>query len=614
MRTFLLLFLSTGALADIRIAEPAARPGIGMPFPAAVKGPIVVAMTSPSCPISRRFAPVLARLSSKHHVLFIGVHGTSAELAAFSKLHGFVGTVRPDRDLARKLGATSTTEVFLVNAKGVLVYRGAISDQYGIGIAHGKPRRTFLADAMTAMDKGENPTIASTSAPGCVLDFTDARKNAPITWNGRVHAIIRQRCERCHRDGGNAPFPLETYEQVSEHAGMVRVAVRKQIMPPWFASKDSLPMANDASLSDAEKRDLLAWLKSGRAKGDAVAQLPNPNWPTEWIIGKPDAIFELPRDVRIKAEGRMPYVNLRVKTSYPKDRWVRAWEVRPTATDVVHHVLAFVQKGDDRNPRNGYFVGYVPGNGTARYPDGVALRLPAGATIQFQLHYTPNGTARVDRTQLALQFTDKPKYEVRVEGIANEKIRIPAGNANRVERAYAPIPVDAQVLGLMAHMHYRGKSFRYELVTKEGERRLLLDLPRYDFNWQLAYWFKEPLTVRSGSRIEVTAVFDNSADNKANPDPKKDVRWGTQSDDEMLIGYVFYYVPTVPAGQPVPKLRWTLADRLLTSLDKDRDGRVSKSECPAKWTDDFARLDTDRDGFVSRVELEPVNRWKSARR
>jgi len=413
---------------------------------------------------------------------------------------------------------------------------------------------------------------------------------------------------RCHRTGGVAPFPLETYEQVSDRAGMVGLVVRKGIMPPWFAKGGHF--ANDRSLDAEEKRDLAAWLKAKRPKGDP-ALAPEPRtWPDGWTIGEPDRVFALPRDVPVDAEGRMPYVNVRVATGLEEDRWVRAWEVRPGARDVVHHVLVFALPPGRRPPRvqDGFFAAFVPGNGSAVYPDGLAKRLPKGATLFFQLHYTPNGRATTDRTRLGVVYADAPRHEVRTEGIANERIEIPAGAADHEERAAIRLPADARLLALMPHMHYRGKSFRYELQTPGGARRAILDVPRYDFNWQLAYRLDEPLTAPAGSRIHVTARFDNSADNPANPEPEATVHWGEQSDDEMLIGYVEYYLPAVKAGEPVPALRGTRADEVLARLDADGDGKISREECPARLADAFERLDENRDGMVTREELEPLNR------
>ncbi|MEM8882577.1 MAG: redoxin domain-containing protein [Planctomycetota bacterium] len=614
--TSLLLLLAFTADPEL-VALPAERPGLGEPvaFEHAAK-PYVLAMTSTTCPLSRKFAPVLGRLSRTIDVVFVDVQGvdTKERFEAFAKQHGFRGRLvhDPERKLARKLGATTTTEVFLVDAAGKLAYRGAVSDQYGVQTALDAPRHDFLADAIAALRAGRAPRVRSTSAPGCKLAFESAEKTE-LTYHGRIEHIVQRRCVECHRQGGLAPFALETWDELRDHAGMAGLTVRKGLMPPWFAGEKSKhDFANDRSLTPAEKRDLLAWLKSDMPKGDPADAPKKRAWPNAWVIGKPDRVFTLPRAVPVDAEGRMPYVNVQVRTELEEDTWVKAWQVRPTDLAVVHHVLVFAlppgQRRPGRGELGGFFAAYVPGNGSTIYPDGFAKRLPKGTTLHFQLHYTPNGTATIDRTTLGIVTTTKPKHEVRTSGIANTRIRIPAGKADHEERAFAAVPMDVRVLALMPHMHFRGKAFRYELVTPAGASTTLLDVPRYDFNWQLAYWFVKPVTVAKGSRIEVTAVYDNSEGNPANPDPEQRVRWGDQSDDEMLIGYVEYYVPGVAAGQPVPDLRGSRADRLLARLDKNEDGVVSRDECPRNLRNAFDQLDQDGDDQLTRAELEAVNR------
>jgi hypothetical protein len=164
--------------------------------------------------------------------------------------------------------------------------------------------------------------------------------------------------------------------------------------------------------------------------------------------------------------------------------------------------------------------------------------------VNFQIHYTPNGTATKERLRLGLIYAKSPpKYEIRTVAVPNVFLKIPPGAANHVETITRPVPVDLAVTSLLAHMHVRGKAFKFELTTPDGKTETLLDLPNYDFNWQLRYDFKQPRILPRGSTVRITAVFDNSADNKSNPDPTKLVRWGPQTYDEMMIGYFEYFVP-----------------------------------------------------------------------
>jgi mono/diheme cytochrome c family protein len=463
--------------------------------------------------------------------------------------HGFAGRYVHDADgkLTAALGATSTAEVFVLDAARTVVYRGAADDQYGLGYSLDAPRTKYLAVALEEALAGKVPTVAATTAPGCALEPDSAKAPAvALTYHARVERIVQANCVECHRTGGVAPFALEKYEQVVSHKAMIKKVVDDGTMPPWFAAHGKAghsPFSNDRSLTAADKKDLLAWLSGDLKKGDpADAPLPR-KYESGWLIGKPDAEFQIPRAIAVKAEGTMGYQNVQVETSYDEDRWVRAIEVQPTAREVVHHVLVFaVPKGQRlRGEGTGFFAVYVPGNNVLVYPDGYAKKLPKGATLHFQIHYTPNGKATTDRTRLGLVFAkEAPRHEIQVAGIANTRFQIPAGADNHEVAAKIPVPFDAKVLALFPHAHLRGKAARFDLRTPDGKSATLLEVPHYDFNWQLQYRFADPVTAPRGSTVTYTAWYDNSDKNPANPDPKKPVRWGQQTYEEMHLGYVEY--------------------------------------------------------------------------
>jgi hypothetical protein len=542
----------------------------------------VVAMTSTSCPLSRKYLPRLEELvqASGDGIAWVLVNPVATDkpagMQAVATRFGDRVTFVHDAEgrLAATLGATSTTDVVVLTPDLTIAYHGAIDDQYGFGYALDAPRKRFLADALAAIRVGSEPPVSATEAPGCVLDAPGAAlPPTAVTYHARISRIVERHCVECHREGGVGPFALDSHDDLVAHAAMVREVIDRGTMPPWFAApvpadaetgRVHSPWANDRSLGAAEKRDLLAWLDGGRPEGDP-AEAPAPRtFPAGWQIGTPDAVFEFAEPVAVKATGVMPYQTVFVDTHLPEDRWVQAIEVQPGDPGVVHHALIHLTGEIDSladvaaaaEERGGFWGEYVPGQNTLVFPDGFAKRLPKGARLRFQMHYTPSGTATTDRTRVGVIYAKQPpRHEVRVAGIVNPRISIPPGAAHHREDASLTLPFDATIMGFLPHMHVRGAACRYELVRRDGGRSTLLDIPRYDFNWQLLYRLHEPLALEAGDRLVFTAWYDNSDGNPANPDPTKTVRWGPQTFDEMHLGYVEYFVPGIPAGEPLPGLR-----------------------------------------------------------
>ncbi len=605
---------------------------------------VVVAMTSTSCPLSKKYLPTLVDLAGSYAprgVAFLLVNPVAADSPEEMKsiaqsLEGKAAYVwDKDATLATAVGAVTTTDAFVLDPSRTVVYHGAIDDQYGFGYSLDAPRHRYLADALEAVLAGRSVTVPATAAPGCTLDLESATaQTTTVTYHNRISRIIQRHCVECHRDGGVAPFSLETFDNVAAHAPMIRDVVQRGVMPPWFAGppqKDQpSPWSNDPSLASRDKQDLVAWIAGGQPQGDP-RDAPQPRtFPDGWLIGKPDAIFEMPRPVAVKASGVMPYQYLSTETNLEEDQWVQALEVRPGQRNVVHHILVFDVVGGEedrfRGGTNGFFAAYVPGNGVLVYPEGFARRLRKGSRLVFQLHYTPNGKAVEDRSQVGLVFAKAaPRQEVHVTGLANPRLQIPPHADNYADHAQIRLPADVQVLGFMPHMHLRGKACRYETIGAEGQATTLLDVPRYDFNWQLPYRFAEPPTLRAGTTLKFTAWYDNSDQNPANPDPSQNVRWGEQTFDEMLLGYVEYVVP----GEKPGAASWSDArrraggngpkrvpDGLFQRLDADRDGRLSLDEVrragenaprlkgkPELVEVLFTRLDSNRDGALDAAEF-----------
>ncbi len=526
---------------------------------------LVIALTSSSCPVSKRQFPQLAKLEGQLKekgvaLLLVNPFASDkpTDIAAQIAENKLASPYVHDRAqaLARALQASTTTEVFLLDPTRTLVYRGALDDQFGVDYSLDAPRHRYLLDAVDSLLAGRRPAVQATAAPGCELDLGPAPTAAAtaVTYHRDVARILGQNCVRCHHDGGIAPFALDDLEEVRDRAKVIRRVVSEGTMPPWFAApeKDGAPSpwANDCSLSARDKSDLLAWLAStDRPLGDPKEAPARQLFPGEWSIGTPDLIIPLSKAYDIKATGFMPYQFDVVQTTLTEDKWVTGYEILPSARDVVHHVIVRVhEKGSDPRDRGAgredLWAAYVPGNGSNVYPAGFARKLPAGARVSFEIHYTPSGQAKKERLRIGLLFArETPRFEVRTAGIPKINLNIPPGAANHREVQTRPVPIDLPVISLIAHMHVRGKAFTFEVVGTDGKAETLLDLPHYDFNWQLRYEFKKPRVLPRGSTVRLTATFDNSAANKANPDPTKTVRWGNQTYEEMMIGYLEYFVP-----------------------------------------------------------------------
>jgi thiol-disulfide isomerase/thioredoxin len=525
------------------------------------KKAVVVAFTSTSCPISKKYAPALARLEKSYRekgIAFVFVNPIATDSLDDLKALGFTGPYVHDKDgeFAAKIGAEFTTDTFLIDSARTVIYRGAIDDQYGRGFAYDEPKRSYLASAIDAPLAGKQPVIAATEAPGCALDVKKAANATTATYHRDISRLVQSHCIECHRKEGVAPFSLETYKDVVAHAGEIKRVVDKGIMPPWFAARPKegeTPWVNDPSLTTHEKEQFLGWLKSDRAEGDMADAPIARTFDPGWQIGKPDLIVKPKEPIKVKAEGIMPYQNVVVETKLDEDKWVQALEVRPSAKQVVHHVLVFVMGARGAaNPLEGlaqndgitYYAIYVPGNSSVIYPEGFGKKFSKGAKVHFQIHYTPNGTATEDLTELGIVYAkEKPKHEVRVMPLVNPTFAIPPGADNYEVPAVQKLPFNAKIIGFLPHMHLRGKAFRYEVIEPDGKKEVLLEVPYYDFNWQLLYKYAEPRGVPRGSTLKATGWFDNSAKNPANPDPTKTVRWGLQTYEEMMLGYVEFYVP-----------------------------------------------------------------------
>lgn len=518
----------------------------------------VVAFLGAECPLVKLYAGRLQELSKQYAdkgVRLIGVnanqHDSLAEIGHFVRTNKITFPMLKDAGnrVADAYGAERTPEMFVLDAKGSLRYRGRIDDQYTYGLQKPKVTRAHLKEAIEELLAGKSVSVTTTKTVGCHIGrLLTPDPNSKVTYSNQVARILQKRCVSCHRPGEIAPFALQEYDEVVGWAEMIAEVVSEQRMPPWHANPehDKFKFSNDASMTDAEKQTLLDWVDAGAPKGDPK-QLPKPKtFADGWQIGKPDLIVPMSKKpFRVPAEGEVRYQYFAVDPGFEEDKWIKAAECRPGNRAVVHHIIVAARSPKDRNvkthgtPRSAWISATAPGAPPQILPDGMAKRIPAGSRLIFQMHYTPNGTAQEDISSVGFIFADPKtvKKEVATQQAANSRLRIPPGDDNHEVKAYYPFKRDALLLTLFPHMHLRGKSFRYTLIYPDKREDVLLDVPHYDFNWQNGYRFDKPVLAPAGSTLKCTAHFDNSENNLANPDPTEVVRWGDQTWEEMMIGY-----------------------------------------------------------------------------
>jgi peroxiredoxin len=514
---------------------------------------VVLAFLGVECPLAEAYAPRLAEVArdlEKRGVGFFGVDANQQDgpvaIGRFAEKHGLPFPILKDvgNGLADRLGAERTPEVFVLDESRAVVYRGRVDDQYAIGIHRPSPTRRDLADALEAILAGRPVATPRTDAVGCTIGrATKPAEGGAVTYAREVSRILQSHCVTCHRPGEIAPFSLTDYRQAAGWSSMIAEVVDEGRMPPWHASPEHGKFANDARLSADEKRAIRDWVAAGSPEGDPADLPPPPRFVDGWQIPRPDLVLEMPREVEVPAEGSMPYEVVEIDPKLTRDVWVKASQVRPGNPAVVHHVVVFVlPPGVEKIDEAGgdFLAAYAPGMPARVMPDGVAKRIPAGSRIVLQLHYTPRGTKQVDRGRIGLVFADPAMvHKELMSGMAlNFRLQIPPGARDYVSRADFRFSQPSMLLALLPHMHLRGKSMRFVAEYPDGRREVILDVPRYEFDWQNLYTLDRPKPMPEGTILHTEARFDNSDENPNNPDPRRAVTFGEQTRDEMHVGYV----------------------------------------------------------------------------
>jgi mono/diheme cytochrome c family protein len=403
-------------------------------------------------------------------------------------------------------------------------------------------------------------TALTVALAGTAISAT--AKDAP-TFTKDIAPIIFNNCTACHRAGEVAPFALQGYADVKKRAMTIVEVTQKRFMPPWKAEAGFGEFHDERRLTEAQIALLKAWHEAGAPEGNPADLPASPKFPDGWMLGEPDLVLEPQQAYSLDAEGRDVYQCFVIPTQFKENRYVAAMEVRPGNRTVVHHVLAYLDLAgraralDKETPEAGYtsfggvgfapagtLGGWAPGNFPRLLPEGVGMLLPAGADVVMQVHYHKSGKAESDRTKIGLFFAKGPvSKQVRIAPVSYRQISIPPGEANYAVNASLPIPAGVKILSVMPHMHLLGKEMTVTARLPDGTMKPLVRIPDWDFNWQGSYRFKEPLALPVGSRVELAARFDNSANNPNNPShPPQLVRRGEQTTNEMCMAFLSYTV------------------------------------------------------------------------
>jgi len=514
--------------------------------------------------------------------------------------------------VGESLGVTRSAEVIVVDPKTwTVAYRGALQDA-------GKALGALTAGQQVAMANGP----ASKGAP---IGFPQ-RGVSKVSYAKDVAPILEAKCVSCHEEGGIGPFAMNNYAVVKGFAPMIREVIRTDRMPPYHADPHVGKFSDDKRLTAEETKTLVHWIEAGAPRGDG----PDPlgavkHVAQEWPLGKPDVIIDVPA-YTIPASGVVDYQRPAVANPLTEGRWVRAATIKPGQRQGVHHLLTGWMAQMPANGRSSETkwaaslgAGYAVGAESNIMPADTGTYLPPGGAIGFQAHYTPFGKEAVDKSRVALYFYDKPPELIMHSVVViDNSIVIPPGEARHKEVAYVTFPHDALLYSAFPHAHYRAYSSDLWIRYPDGREKLLLSLPRYDFNWQRTYTFAEPIKVPAGSKLIAHYVYDNSRRNPSNPDPKIQVSWGEQSFQEMLFTSLSFRWADETAQHRVNYDGEMNANRLMGMLDDNIDGKIEKAELKGRVGDMLGKyfevLDKNHDGALDASELAAAQAMMGPRR
>ena len=569
---------------------------------------------------SRAAAKALAELQARYPTVeFKMINSSLADdresIRAEALGQGFATPVLDDEFqlIGESLGLSKAGEAIVIDPKTLkIVYHGPVD-----GSAAARKADGYLSEALAAMGSGQSIAVAEVPIKAAAIDFPDRARRAEfskISYVDEVAPVLLSKCVDCHQPGGIGPFQMTSYEVIKGFAPMIREAIRVDRMPPYDVDRHVNLFQNDENLTEAETKTLVHWIEAGAPRGEGEDPLlkgvtERPEWP----LGKPDLVVEIP-SYEIPASGVVDYQVPVVASPLKEGKWLAATTFKAGERQGVHHILAgWVPKMPEKG-KGGFdwdisMGGYAVGSESNLAPEGWGTYVPAGGAFNFQMHYTPFGKAVTDVSKIGFYFLDKePELVKRQIVIADPTITIKPNTSRHHERAYVQFPAAVQIYASQPHAHYRGYASKLTAVLPDGTEKVLLNMPKYDFNWQREYIYKDLIDLPAETKLVADYWYDNSDLNPANPDPNKEVVWGDQSIEEMLFtGVQFRWVDEV-AGKPRDDLQKILSERMMfTVIDDNLNSKVEEAELKGPMMEPlkayFAQLDSDKDGGLTPAEF-----------
>ena len=566
---------------------------------------------------SRAAAKTLESLSKQHAGFeFLMLNSSLADdrpaIAAEAAAQGYtIPIMDDDLQLAgEQLGVTYAGEVFVLEPKLLRVlYHGPA----------GEPLAAALADIAAGRSVATS-AVAGSGTPIAFPQRAQRAEHAKISYAKDIAPVLEAKCVVCHQEGGIGPFAMSEYAIVKQFAPMIRESLRTDTMPPWHPDPLVGKFKHDASLTGDQVRTLVHWIEAGAPRGTGADPLAAVKHEApEWPLGTPDLVLDIP-SFALPPSGEIQYQYPVAANGLTEGKWVRAATLMPGDRRGVHHILAgYISEKPLNGPASAgqweaNYGEYAVGGESFQVPKGMGIYLPPGGHMGFQMHYTPYGKDAVDNSKMALYFYpegETPERIMRHTVIADNFIELPPNTDKHKEVAYLTFPKEARLYSVFLHTHYRGQAGKLDMILPDGTKQELINLPRYDFNWQRTYDFVEPVTVPAGAKLVATYLYDNSVRNASNPAPDEKVIWGDQSWEEMHYTSIYYEWTDEKVGAEADATRQMRSGRVMGMLDDNVDGKVQMAEIKGRLTPllkpRFAEFDKNGDGGIDAEEIKAAN-------